>query len=201
MDLLFQTMISLVVGGLGGLGGFYFKEKVKQSIQRKSQEALHNFNLSISSTMATTIFEKHVEFVETYYAKVLDVFHTLRKSPSNYGDLEKMIGHAGELRMLRLKYSVWLTIEHHEFLEAYEDKINDIGRHALYVNSPKGKGTDQSDRDKKANELGDIVTTVIDWKTTPDKHKEAHLTYIQKKLRLISGLNEIVEKRNEQLNA
>ncbi len=149
--------------------------------------------------MATTIFEKNVEFVETYYEKVLDVFYTLRASPDKYDDLAKMLGHAGELRMLRLKYSVWLTIEQHELLEAYEDKINDIGRYAEYVNSPKGEGTDQSDRDKKANELGDIVTTVIDWKTPPTKHKEAHLTYIQKKLRLISGLNEIVKKRNEQL--
>ena len=201
MDLLIQTIISLVVGGLGGLVGFFLKEKIKHSIQQKSQKALQNFNLSITSTMATTIFEKHTEFVEMYYAKVLDIFYTLRQSPSEYDDLERMLGCAGELGMLRLKYSVWLTVEHHESLEAYEDKIYDIGRYARYVNSPKGEGTDQLDRDKKANELLDIVNTVIDWKTTPTEHKEVHLTYIQKKLRLISGLDEVVGKRNEQLQA
>ncbi|WP_318442104.1 hypothetical protein [Photobacterium leiognathi] len=50
-------------------------------------------------------------------------------------------------------------------------------------------------RDDKAVEILEILTTIQEWKTVPEKHTEAHITYVQNELKNIIGIDGLFKKK------
>lgn len=171
-------------------------ESAKKELQSKLQQEQQVFSLGAMSHMATTAFDKHVEFSEKYLEKVLQAFHELRTSC----DSKIALSFAGELTHLRFKYAAWLTENIDKNLSKFESKLRILGANSEYVDMPKGEGTNQEDRDNAAREMLSILSAFISWNTTPESHKEAHIDYILKALRDILGTSKLVDIRERLLS-
>ena len=188
------------------VGVFWLKERLKQSIgheyskkleafkkeiQSELQHEQQVFNLGAMSHMAETIFDKHVEFSELYIEKVMDSFHYLRSNR----DSEKALVFSGDLTKLRFKFSAWLTNDIDVQLMRFEDKLRNLGANSEYIKMPKGKGTNQADRDQAARELLEILSAFTSWKEPSSTHPDVQLNYIQNSLRDVLGVDELVKIR------
>lgn len=185
---------------------FWLKERLKQSISHEYSKKLESFkkeiqselqheqqvfNLGAMSHMASTVFDKHVEFSELYIEKVMEAFHYLRSNR----DSEKALGFAGELTKLRFKFAAWLTKDIDSQLIRFEDKLRTLGANSEYIKMPKGEGTIQEHRDQAARELLEILSAFTSWKEPSDSHPEVQLDYIQNALRDVLGVNKLVKIR------
>lgn len=166
-------------------------EAFKKEIQSELQHEQQTFNLGAMSHMASTVFDKHVEFAELYIEKVMEAFHYLRMNR----DSEKALGFAGDLTKLRFKFAAWLTDDIDFQLITFEDKLRTLGANSEYIKMPKGPATDQEHRDAAARELLEILSSFTSWKDPTDSHPEAQLNYIQNALRDTLGVNKLVKIR------
>lgn len=207
LDLATLTTTSIATILINGIGLFWLKERMRQSInheysvkleavkkevQSELQQGQQLFNLGAMSHMAITVFNKHVEFSELYLEKVLHAFNYLR---SNSDDVKLALTFAGELTMIRFKYAAWLTEGIDKQLKTFEDKLRTLGANGEYISMPKGEGTDQEDRDRAAREMLSILSAFISWNQPPENHPEVHLNSIHNTLRDILGVSKLVNVR------
>jgi hypothetical protein len=96
-------------------------------LQRRGQD----FTLSVASHMSNTTFDKHVEFVEAYFAKINEGLQKLSGSGPN----EYALQLSQELMAVRRHFAPWLTAEIDGRLFPLEHALRRIGAGSRFLES------------------------------------------------------------------
>jgi hypothetical protein len=97
-------------------------------------EQQQRFLVGASSHMATTAFNKHVEFCEAYVKEVHLTLGTLFQQ----GATPDALNHDAALAKIRRDYIVWLTPAIEAKLDVFQDALREVGIAAGYVQSMSG---------------------------------------------------------------
>jgi len=154
-------------------------------IQQKQQA----FSIGISSHMANTTFDKHIEFCEKYIAEINKTISTLGQN----GPTELALNHGRSLLDVRIEYSTWVTNDMSKKLIVFEE--------ALYKIGAKSKLSEKTNNSKKAIKAGEeaeklwveLLGAFIDNEKIEDK-AIAILSVIDY-VRDILGVNELIKLR------
>jgi hypothetical protein len=118
-----------IVGTLIGALYQIFRDQAAHEKKLELQRRKQFFDLAVTSHMANTAFDKHVEFCEDYMKKVHQTFQTLIKA----GPSKDALDHANDLYALRIEYAAWVTDEIANQLDPFESALWHVGTRAGYA--------------------------------------------------------------------
>jgi hypothetical protein len=155
------------------------------------------FNLSVTSHMATVVFDKHVAFCEEYAARAIKAVEELSK----YGLSEKAMSIPPELRQIRKKYAPWVTEDITKKLKCFEDAIFDIGHKAKYAHameSPMSETLTQA-----INNLLNIIGLPEEGNENLDIQADQIIVFLQNALKIseLAYLRDAVAKKAIQISS
>jgi hypothetical protein len=95
------------------------------------------FNLGVTSHMANTVFDKHVQFCEAYISKVHDAVDDILKNGAKEG-----LKWGYELHDVRRKHTPWITKQVTKELEYFEYELRRMGTDDRMANAEGMRGTE-----------------------------------------------------------
>jgi hypothetical protein len=119
-----SNFLSLIF--IGSLISFLFeswRDKREHERQLEIQSREQDYSLSITSQMALKIFDRQVEFCESYFEKS----HAILNQLFDEGPTRSTIQSSKELFDIRIKYSPWLTSQIEIDLLPFEKALRSIG--------------------------------------------------------------------------
>ncbi len=150
-------------------------------------------SLTIASHMATVVFDRQVEFCETYFEKAHSALIELFTS----GPAQSALGHAQELARIRNHYSPWLSPQIESGLLPFEDKIREVGVDAqlIAINLP------QPDHSLFVTRMYDAFTTLSQtFQPLNVESEEVAVSNIITHLRAVLGVDKLTKLRDQAIN-
>lgn len=141
-----------LVGTLIGALYQIFRDQAAHEKKLELQHRKQFFDLAVTSHMANTAFDKHVEFCESYMKKVHQTFQNLiSEGPSRHA-----LEHANELYALRVDYETWITDEIANQLDQFESALRHVGARAGYAEDTQYSPTESASSSKAYIEARDL---------------------------------------------
>jgi hypothetical protein len=171
-------------------------EELKARLQHEMQLVLKQqdqyFNLSVTSHMATVVFDKHVAFCEEYAARAIKAVEEL----SAYGLSENVLSIPPELKQIRKRYAPWVTEDITKKLKRFEDAIIDIGLKAKY--QPMSETLTQA-----KNNLLNIIGLPEEGNENLDIQADQIIVFLQNALNIseLAYLRDVVAKKAIQISS
>lgn len=113
------------------IGAIYqiFRDQAEYEKNLELQRRKQFFDLAVTSHMANTAFDKHVDFCESYMKKVQQSLKNLISE----GPSSTALTDANELYKLRVDHEPWVTDEIANQLEQFESALRHLGARAGYA--------------------------------------------------------------------
>ncbi|MBQ4682075.1 hypothetical protein [Aeromonas dhakensis] len=160
------------------------------------QQEQQVFNLGATSHMANSVFDKHVEFCEKYLAEVHKTVVTLTRE----GPTREALEHAGNLYLLRVEYTAWITPEMDEKLMPFEKAVRDIGAKSGLVGALSGAESRDDTRAKALEEMFDVFGNLLGIGEVNIKDENATVVAVKNRVREILQVSQLVLIREYLIN-
>ncbi|MGN5163607.1 hypothetical protein [Aeromonas dhakensis] len=160
------------------------------------QQEQQIFNLGATSHMANSVFDKHVEFCEKYLAEVHKTVVTLTRE----GPTREALKHAGNLYLLRVEYTAWITPEMDEKLMPFEKAVRDIGAKSGLVGALSGAESRDDTRAKALEEMFDVFRNLLGIGEVNIKDENATVIAVKNRVREILQVSQLVLIREYLIN-
>jgi hypothetical protein len=185
--------------GVLALIGVVYQFIRDESAHRRAKELVrlqHIFEIGAASHMANTIFNKHVEFCEKYISEVHETVNTMyRRGPTT-----ETLTHANTLYRLRQEYAAWLTEEINEDLSPFEDLLRKMGASKGFIDDTQGDAAYQGTRSKEIKQLHKDFKNLLGIENGQAEGTRIDVEGTKKKIRLILGIEEMLEVRKYLVN-
>jgi hypothetical protein len=173
------------------IGALYqiFRDQAEHEKQLELQRKKQFFDLAVTSHMANTAFNKHVDFCESYMKKVhLAFLNLISDGPSRHA-----LKDANELYKLRVAFEPWVTDEISIQLDRFESALRHLGAKAGYAESTRSDPNETASSQKTyieahglwENLLAELLKKEVDSITNPTVEKT------KAKIREILGIEEL----------
>lgn len=160
------------------------------------QQEQQIFNLGATSHMANSVFDKHVEFCEKFLAEVHKTVVTLTRE----GPTREALKHAGNLYLLRVEYTAWITPEMDEKLMPFEKAVRDIGAKSGLVGALSGAESRDDTRAKALEEMFDVFRNLLGIGEVNIKDENATVIAVKNRVREILQVSQLVLIREYLIN-
>jgi hypothetical protein len=182
-----------VVGALIGAIYQIFRDQAAHEKQLELLRRKQIFDLALTSHMANTAFDKHVQFCENYMKEVHETLKTLIRE----GSTTQALDHAKNLYAMRREYAAWITAEIGDQLGRFEELLQRIGTHAEYgekwignPNESKRSGHAYLEADKL---LEGLLGELLGKKS--ESNENLTIEKVKSQLRHILGIEELTRIR------
>jgi hypothetical protein len=189
-----------VVGDLAGVpaiaalfGALFQLSRDNIAFERsvRLEEFKNRFTVGATSHMANVAFDKHVLFCEEYTAAVYRAMGTLfRRGPH-----EEVLGDAGALSDIRIRWAIWLTPKVRAELEKFEGALRKIGANAWLLQQLRA----DENRTEAISEAYGTFAEVMGfetWQGNPVTGDRTIETVVER-LRKVLGIDELTQMRSE----
>jgi hypothetical protein len=186
----------LAIPGVAALIGTLYQLLRDEARHQKNlilQTAKQEFDLAITSHMANTAFDKHVEFCEEYLAE----FHNAMVTLFRNAECEELLTHASNLEQIKVRHRAWLTIEIETELEPFEQALRSLGAAAHFYNVDPSKAVSSGKMDEAHNLMYDIFG--FKKEAEVPANEEIRDKAVIQKIRKILGIEALTYLRYKQL--
>ncbi len=178
------------------IGAFFqlFRDQAAFEKRLELQRKQQIFNLGVTSHMANTAFDKHVEFCEKYMSEVQNTVSTLYAE----GPTEEIKKHMSIFFDLKIQYAAWITDEISLALDPFEGALRKIYSRAHYIEATEKDPGRQERRNKMIDEVDEIFTEMLNLENKPfDQQNPAYsVEAVKKKIRNILGIESLTSLRS-----
>lgn len=156
----------------------------------KAKDSENTFSIGATSHMANVAFDKHVQFCEEYFAKMVEITEGMLRSGPNV----QAVSDASALLAVRIKWAVWLTSDTEQALEPFEKAVREVGADAYLLK----EGGVFDERPMVVKRVYSVYADLLGIKefdgskTGSDRTVQAVL----EKLRNVLGIRELTELRS-----
>ena len=186
----------LALPGIGALIGALYqlvRDEAQHQKKLQIQAVDQEFDLAITSHMANTAFDKHVEFCEEYLAE----FHLAMVTLFREAECEEMLNHASNLDQIKVRHRAWLTKEIESELQPFEQALRRIGAAAHFYKADPGRAVSRGKMDEASKLMSDIFGFTEE--SGEPANEEVRDSAIIQKIRRILGIEELTYLRYKQL--
>jgi hypothetical protein len=179
------------------IGALYqiLREQAAFEKQRYLQRQEQFFNLGVTSHMANTAFDKHVEFCEKYMKEVHSTVATLFR----HGPTKEAFENVGHFIELRREYAAWVPRDVGLQLEPFENALSRMSTQMGLADDLIGDGQSHDVRVKAIHEAHSIFKKVLQiGKEDPsNENSVVSVEVIKERIRSILGIEELTRIREK----
>ena len=170
-----------------------FRDQAAYEKQLELQRSRQFFDLAVTSHMANTAFDRHVEFCEKYMREVHETFRTLMQD----GPTKQATEHANKLYGLRLDYAAWVTDQMGEQLDCFKSALLGLGARTRYIETTGGRPRDATHYSRAIKESYDMWEGLLAELLKKESAPKTSITVekTKTKIREILGIDELTRIR------